>query len=180
MTGKVRHAPWERRLEALATQQHGVVSHAQLLTLGFDEQWVERRLREKRLVSLHRNVYAVGHRRLAIRAPWWAALLAYGPHAILSHQSAAILWGFRRARGGPVHVTAPQGRQGLRRREGIWIHRCKFGPKDLTERDGFPITTVARTLFDLAEVVPFDSLKGAAEEADRLKLLLATSDGGSL
>jgi very-short-patch-repair endonuclease len=171
MTGKVRHAQREQRLEALATRQHGVVSHAQLLSLAFDEQWIERRLWERRLVALHRNVYAVGHRRLAIRAPWWAALLAYGPDAVLSHQSAATLWGFRRARGGPIHVTAPRGRQGLRRRRGIWIHRCKLAPEDLTERDRFPCTTVARTLFDLAEVIPFDALKGAAEEADRLRLL---------
>ncbi len=109
--------------------------------------------------------------RLAIRAPWWAALLAYGPEAVLSHQSAAILWGVRRMRRGPVHVTAPRGRQGLRRRSGIWIHRCKFGPEDVTTKDGFPTTTIARTLFDFAEVAPYDSLKGASEEADRLKLL---------
>lgn len=158
-------------MESLATRQHGVISNAQLLALGFDEQWVERRLREKRLTALHRNVYAVGHRRLAIRAPWWGALLAYGPHAVLSHQSAAVLWGIRRSRRGPVHVTAPQGRQGLRRRTGIWIHRCKFGPEDVTTQDGFPITTVARTLLDLAEVAPYETLKGAAEEADRLKRL---------
>jgi very-short-patch-repair endonuclease len=99
------------------------------------------------------------------------ALLAYGPGAVLSHQSAAVLWGIRRKRRGPIHVTAPCGRQGLRRRKGIWIHRCKLAPVDRTARDGFPVTTVARTLFDLAEVVPFESLKGAAEEADRLKLL---------
>jgi hypothetical protein len=68
-------------------------------------------------------------------------------------------------------VTAPQGRQGLRRRTGIWIHRCKFGPEDVTTQDGFPITTVARTLFELAEVAPYETLKGAAEEADRLKRL---------
>jgi Protein of unknown function (DUF559) len=171
MTGKVRHPQREQRLEALATRQHGVVSHAQLLALGFDAQWIERRLRERRLTALHRNVYAVGHRRLAIRAPWWAALLAYEPDAVLSHQSATILWGFRRARRGPIHVTAPRGRQGLRRRQGIWIHRCQFGPQDVTTRDGFPVTTVARTLFDLAEVAPYETLKGAAEEADRLKRL---------
>ncbi|HEX5526332.1 MAG TPA: DUF559 domain-containing protein [Solirubrobacterales bacterium] len=68
-------------------------------------------------------------------------------------------------------MTAGGGRQGIRRREGIWIHRCKLTPEDRTTRDGFPVTTVARTLFDLAEAVPFESLKGAAEEADRLKLL---------
>lgn len=171
MTGKVRHAWREQGLEALATRQHGVVSHAQLLDLGFDEQWIERRLWERRLSAVHRNVYAVGHRRLALRAPWWAALLAYGPGAVLSHQSAAVLWGIRRKRRGPIHVTAPCGRQGLRRRKGIWIHRCKLVPEDTTIRDGFPVTTLARTLLDLAEVVPFEQLKGAAEEAERLKLL---------
>jgi len=155
----------------LASRQHGVVSHSQLIEIGFDEQWIERRIRERRLVAVHRDVFAVGHTRLAVRAPWWAALLAYRPDAVLSHQSAAILWGIRRKRRGPIHVTAPRGRQGLRRRSGIWIHRCRLQPEDVTTRDGFPITALARTLFDLAEVAPYDSLKGAAEEADRLKLL---------
>ncbi|HEY5942005.1 MAG TPA: DUF559 domain-containing protein [Solirubrobacterales bacterium] len=139
--------------------------------MDFDEQWIERRLWERRLTPVHRNVYAVGHRRLAIRAPWWAALLAYGPGAVLSHQSSAVLWGIRRKRRGPIHVTAPCGRQGLRRRKGIWIHRCKLTEEDRESRDGFPVTTLARTLFDLAEVVSLDELKGAAEEAERLKLL---------
>lgn len=158
-------------MEALATRQHGVVSHAQLMELGFDEQWIERRLRERRLNAVHRNVFAVGHRLLAVRAPWWAALLAYGPGTFLSHQSAAVLWGIRRKRPGPIHVTAPHGRQGLRRRKGIWIHRCKLTSEDVTRRDGFPITTVARTLFDFAEVEPIDALEKAAEEADRRNLL---------
>jgi hypothetical protein len=148
-----------------------VVSHAQLIGLGFDEQWIERRLRERRLTAIHRNVFAVGHRRLAVRAPWWAALLAYGPGAVLSHQSAAVLWGIRRKRSGPIHVTTLTGRQGLRRRKGIWIHRCRFTVEDGMTRNGLPVTTIARTLFDLAEVAPWDQLKKAAEEADRLHLL---------
>lgn len=171
MTGKVRHVQREWDLEALATRQHGVVSHAQLVDLGFDEQWIERRLGERRLIAVHRNVFAVGHRRLAIRAPWWGALLAYGPGAVLSHQSAAVLWGIRRKRSGPIHVTAPRGRQGPRRRKGIWIHRCRLMTEDRTIRDGFPVTNVGRTLFDLAEVVPYDQLEKAAGEADRLNLL---------
>jgi very-short-patch-repair endonuclease len=158
-------------MEALATRQHGVISHAQLMGLGFDEQWIERRLWERRLVPVQRNVYAVGHRRLSVRSPWWSALLAYGSGAVLSHHTAAVLWGFRRSRPGPVHVTAPSGRQGIERRKGIWVHRCKLVAEDMTTRDGFPITTVARTLLDLAEAVSYEELKGAAEEADRLKLL---------
>lgn len=89
----------------------------------------------------------------------------------MSHRTAAVLFGIQRRRRGPVEVTAPGGRQGVERRPGIWIHRCKFGREDVTTRDGFPVTTVARTLFDLAEIVPYETLKGAAEEADRLKRL---------
>ncbi len=171
MEGKLRNAQREGELAGLATRQHGVASHAQLLNLGFGERWIERRLWEGRLQAVHRNVYAVGHSRLTQRGRWWAAVLAYGPGTLLSHRTAAVLWGFQRPRKGPIHVTAACGRQGLERREGIWIHRCKLTPADRTTRDGFPVTTVARTLFDLAEAVPFESLKGAAEEADRLKLL---------
>ena len=161
----------EQALAQLATRQHGIVARRQLQDLGFGEEAIKTRLAEGRLHHIHEEVYAVGHRRLAVRAPWWAAILAYGPGAVLSHQSAAVLWEVRRRRRGPIHVTAPCGRQGLRRRKGIWIHRCKLTAADVTRRDGFPVTTLARTLFDLAEVAPFDQLKGAAEEAERLKLL---------
>jgi hypothetical protein len=171
MEGKLRHGQCERALAELATRQHGVASHAQLLGLGFGGRWIERRLVEGRLQAVHRNVYAVGHSRLTRRSRWWAAVLAYGPDALLSHRTAAVLWGFQRPQREPIHVTAGCGRQGIQRREGIWIHRCKLAPVDRATRDGFPVTTVARTLFDLAEVVPFESLKGGAEEADRLKLL---------
>jgi hypothetical protein len=158
-------------LARLATRQHGVVARRQLRELGFGDEAIKTRLAYGWLHHLHEEVYAVGHTRLGSRSWWWAAVLAYGPRTLLSHHTAAVLWGFQRPRRGPIHVTAPGGRQGIERREGIWIHRCKLTPEDQTIRDGFPVTTVARTLFDFAEAAPFDSLKGAAEEADRLKLL---------
>ncbi|MFL5899209.1 MAG: DUF559 domain-containing protein [Solirubrobacterales bacterium] len=171
MAGKFRHAEREERLAALATRQHGVASYEQLLGLGFDIRWIERRLAEGRFGAVHRNVYSVGHRRVPQRGAWWAAVLAYGPGTLLSHRSAAVLWEIQRPRSGPIHVTAGSGRQGIRRREGIWIHRCKLAPEDRSVRDGIPVTTVARTLFDFSEAAPYEELKGAAEEADRLKLL---------
>jgi hypothetical protein len=171
MEGKLRHVGRERALAELATRQHGVASYEQLLDLGLGAHWIEGRLDEGRLRAIHRNVYAVGHSRVSQRGRWWAAVLAYGTDALLSHRTAAILWGFQRPRGGPVHVTADCGRQGIGRREGIWIHRCNLAPEDRTLRDGLPVTTVARTLFDIAEIAPFETLKGAAEEADRLKQL---------
>ncbi|HEX6603079.1 MAG TPA: hypothetical protein VF030_10600, partial [Solirubrobacterales bacterium] len=60
-------------------------------------RWIERRLQVGRFAAVHQNVYSVGHSRLSPRSHWWAAVLAYEPGALLSHQSAAVLWGFRRA-----------------------------------------------------------------------------------
>lgn len=68
-------------------------------------------------------------------------------------------------------MTAGCGRQGIRRRRGIWIHRCKLRTEETTAHEGIPVTTVARTLFDFAEVAPYEDLKKTAEAADRRNLL---------
>jgi len=161
----------ERGLAEVATRQHGVVALRQLRALGFGMRGVERRVRDGRLHPIHCEVFAAGHRRLTHRSFWWAGLLAYGDDALLSHGSAASLWGLAPRRAGPVHVTASLGRQGIDRRTGIWIHRGRLDDEDRTTRDGIPVTTVARTLFDFAEVTDRKRLAGAWQEADRLKLL---------
>jgi hypothetical protein len=125
----------ERALAELATRQHGVVGRRQLLTLGFGDEAIKLRLEAGRLSALHEEVYAVGHRRLGQRGYWWAGVLAYGDGALLSHRSAAALWGFGRQRRS-VEVTAPSGRQGIDRRTGIWIHRCRLYPEDRVVHDG--------------------------------------------
>lgn len=158
-------------MRALANRQHGVVSHRQLLELGFGVRWIERRLVEGRFEGIHRDVYSVGHSRVPRKGYWWAAVLAYGSGAVLSHQSAAELWELRRSRRGPVHVNAFLGWQGTHRRSGIWLHRCKLRPEETTRHEGIPVTTVARTLFDFAEVAPYEDVKKAAEAADRRNLL---------
>lgn len=155
----------------LATQQRGVVAQRQLLALGFSEKAIKLRLDAGRLNIVHREIYAVGHSRVSRHGSLLAAVLAYGDSALLSHQTAAGLFGLSRSRFAPIHVSAPAGRQGLRRRKGIWIHRGRLDPEDRAEHDGFPITSVARTLFDLAEVVRLPQLERAWEEADRLNLL---------
>lgn len=155
----------------LATRQHGVVALRQLLALGFGEEAVKARLDTERLGAVHRGVYTVGHRRLSQRSYWWAAVLAYGDRALLSHRSGAALWGLARQRPGAIDVTAPMGRQGPSRRDGIWIHRGRLHPEDHAVNGDIPVTSVARTLFDYAEVVDFQRLERAWEEADRLKRL---------
>jgi very-short-patch-repair endonuclease len=158
-------------LSRLAARQHGVVARRQLLELGFGEEAIKLRLDVGRLNSLHVEVYAVGHTRLSRYGHWLAAVLAYGDAALLSHRAAAALWGLSGSRFKAVDVTAPAGRQGVARRSGIWIHRGRLHPEDRSERAGIPVTSVARTLFDYAEVVDFQRLESAWEEADRLKLL---------
>jgi very-short-patch-repair endonuclease len=156
---------------ALAERQHGVVAQRQLIALGLSQRAIERRLESWRLRLVHREVFAVGHLRLSQQGRWLAAVLAYDDGALLSHRSAAALWGLSRPWAPAVDVTALAGRQGIRRRERIWIHRGRLHPEDRTVRGGIPVTTVARTLFDLAEFVSFRRLESAWEEADRLNFL---------
>jgi very-short-patch-repair endonuclease len=96
-----------------------------------------------------------------------AAVLAYGDGALLSHRSAATLWGLMRSRS-PIDVTCLHGRPG---REGIRLHRSQAGNSERAVRAGIPVTSLPRTLLDLAEIVDEQRLKRAFEEADRLKLL---------
>ena len=161
----------ERELARLADRQHGVVARGQLLALGFGDEAIKLRLDAMRLHALHREVFAVGHTRLSEAGRRWAAVLAYGDTALLSHRSAAALWGLARQRSPLIDVTAAMGRQGIRRRESIFIHRGRIHPEDQALRAGIPVTTVARTLFDMAEFVSLNHLESAWEEADRLKLL---------
>lgn len=175
MADQVRNAEGERRereqwIAELARKQHGVVSRNQLLAAGVSERSLDRWLSIGRLHHLHRESFALGHTRLGRWGHWSAAVLAYGEGALLSHLTAASLWGLAGARG-PIDVTAPLGRQGVRRRRGIRLHRCRIHPEDRGEQNGIPVTSVARTLFDLAEAVDYPRFKQTCEEADRLKLL---------
>ncbi len=89
-----------------------------------------------------------------------AALLACGPTAVLSHRSAAKLWGLMRY-DGPIEVTA----RNTRRRPGIIVHRNRLAEHEITTHWGLPVTTAARTLQDLAHVLTPTALTHAVNEA---------------
>lgn len=173
MAVQLRNAPGvERELFELATRQHGVASRGQLLGLGLSGRTVDRWLAKGRLRAVHEGVFAVGSFALDQRGRWWAGVLAYAGGALLSHRSAAQIWGLGRQRGALVEVTAPCGRQGVERRPRLWIHRCRLiHPEEWTEQQGIAVTSVPRTLFDYAEIEPFSRLEQAWEEADRRNLL---------
>ncbi|MQA72791.1 MAG: DUF559 domain-containing protein [Solirubrobacterales bacterium] len=177
--------PLARELWALAALQHGVVTRQQLLELGFSSQAIKRRIANGRLHPIWRGVYAVGRPRLTRHGRWLAAVLSCGPDAVLSHESAAALWGIRagwRLEGGRSEA-APRWPHGAavdvsvpahvdRRRPGIRVHRrVALGPGLVGRRDGIPVTTPALTLVDLATRLPRDQLEAAVNEADRRDLI---------
>jgi predicted transcriptional regulator of viral defense system len=158
----------ERELAALARRQHGVVSRRQLVAGGLSVRTIERRVEAGRLSALHRGTYVFGGGRIGPRGEWMAAVLACGEGALLSHRSAAALWGLvRRSGRHGVDVTAAAGR----RRPGIIVHEGGIHKDDHAVAARIPVTSVARTLFDLAEVVDERRLGRAFEEADRLSLM---------
>jgi very-short-patch-repair endonuclease len=96
-----------------------------------------------------------------------AAVLACGDEAVLSHDSAAVLWRIRsESSGGAIHVSVPAG--GSVRQPGIVVHRrSNLTSKDVTRRHGIPVTTVICTLVDLAAREPRDPVEAAVNEADK-------------
>jgi hypothetical protein len=83
------------RLADLAGRQHGVVTLHQLVVPGLSRQAVSKRMSAGRLHRAHQGVYAVGHRTLTGHGHRMAAVLAYGPDALLSHLSTLALHGLR-------------------------------------------------------------------------------------
>jgi very-short-patch-repair endonuclease len=141
-----------------------VVSRRQLSELGYSRSSVARRVEKRRLLRIHRGVYAVGHQRLTARGRWMAAVLASGTGAVLSHLEAAALHDLRPIGSGRVDVTATS-RHNL---PGIRSHWTRtLDRDDCTKIDGVPVTTLARTYLDIAEVLNHRRLIEALEAGQR-------------
>src|SRR4051794_19612793 len=156
---------------ALAARQHGVVARPQLIALGVGRHVITRHLQRGRLHVLHRGVYAVGHPSLTREGRWMAAVLAGGEGAVLSHRSAAALWGIRAGAGGKAEITAPSERRHPR----IAAHLVRLRADEMTVHRRIPVTTPARTLLDLAALLDEHQLARAAERAEALRLTSPTS-----
>jgi len=117
-----------------------------------------------------RGVYAVGWPGLTQKQRWMAATLACGEGAVLSHRSAAALWGIQTSGGGEIHVSVC--RRTRLRRPGIRVHsRVGLGENGVTRRDGIPITEIVRTLVDIAADLRLTAVERAVNEADKLDLI---------
>jgi hypothetical protein len=150
---------------AFALAQYGVFSLEHAIAFGFSAPSLRARQRAQRLYRIHHGVYSlVPPSLLSHDARRFAAVLACGPGAVASHQTAAALFGLMHAGGGRIDVTVPS-RAG-RSRRGITIHRSStLRACDTTAVRGIPCTTVARTALDLADVLPRRSVERLLDEA---------------
>jgi predicted transcriptional regulator of viral defense system len=161
-----------RRLGELARRQHGVVSIRQLQQLlGYSRVAVRRLVESGHLHRLGNGVYAVGHSNLSPHGECLAAVLAVGPGALLSHYSAGWLWGLWAGSPQSIHVTTIVSRH-HRTPKGIARHRARnLDDVDRAMVDGIPVTSVARTLLDLAWMLRSDQIARVLARAEDLKLL---------
>lgn len=158
------------RIAKLAARQHGVVSWRQLVDAGLGRGAIDHRVRNGQLHRMHRGVFAVGHPPLTREARWMGAVLACGDEAGLSHASATALWEIRQYTGEWIDVTVPS-RSGRTSRDRIRLHRSSvFAPDDVTTHRGIPVTTVARTLLDVAATLTPPRLARTVEQTEIRRL----------
>lgn len=154
----------------MAARQRGRIARRQLLGAGLTSDQVKGWLATGRLHREHPGVYALGHAAPTPFGREQAAVLACGEGAVLSHASAAFVWGMAREPTGSVQLT----RCGPHRRgpKGIHIHHSKSF--EVRRREGLPITSPARTLIDLASTEP-KALERALNEA-RIRRLVTHAE----
>jgi hypothetical protein len=160
----------------LSRRQHGVISRGQLSALGYSPDAIKHRLKIGRLHLVARGVYAVGRPELTREGRWMAALLACGGGAVLSHRSAAALYGIGEerelGRSGQRLIEVTVTRRGERQRPGIKVRsRPSLPSHDLGTFAAIPVTSPVRTLLDLALLLPPNRLERAINEADKRDLI---------
>ena len=143
----------------IARRSHGIVTRSELLAAGVTSREIERRQERGYLIAEFPGVYRVGHQAPSLEARYMAAVKACGDGAVLSGRAAAYLYGLVKGQAPIPHVTAPR----KRRVRGV----VSTGSREIETATyrGIPITTVARTLVDLASVLPLNALARACHEA---------------
>lgn len=162
------------RIAELAAGQWAVITRHQLLSTGLSASGISRRVATGRLHRLHAGAYSLVPREaLAPEGRWLAGVLACGPGAALSHRSAGVLWELLDDVLELPEVTVPVGR--AQTVDGVLLHRSRSLAGNVTMRRGIPVTTLERTLADLADVVPRAALHRAAQQAEFLRGRVGTS-----
>jgi Transcriptional regulator, AbiEi antitoxin len=159
----------QRGVARLAARQHGIVAARQLLQLGWSREAISRMVRTGRLHRVHPGVYAVGHPAITAHGRGIAAILACGSGSVLSHWSAAWLWGLVPGIGKMIDVTAPTVR---RERQGIRLHTAsRLLLRDVEVVAHIPVMALPMTMLGIApKARSLGALLGRAERHDDFDL----------
>ena len=162
---------FDTEIAALAKRHRGYLTRRQLLDIGLGPEAIRYRATIGRLIPVYAGVYAVGHLPTLPHDHAVGALLACGPGAVLSHGSAASLWGVFQRWEMPFEVTAPSAHT----RRGIRVHRAALIRKDVRIHLGIRVTSPARTLLDNCPRLRDKALRRAVNEL-RLERRLRLAD----
>ncbi|MGZ4200471.1 MAG: type IV toxin-antitoxin system AbiEi family antitoxin domain-containing protein [Thermoleophilaceae bacterium] len=161
MAGRVRTV--ERVIARVAHRAHGVVTREELRAAGVSDDEIDERIESGSLIPVHRGVYRVGHQAPSLEATYIAAVKACGDGAQLSGLAGAYFYGLIKQAPAEPEVTAPTERKVA----GVLVHRARAGidPRETTVWRGIPMTTVPRTLVDIAGRLSDEQLARACHEA---------------
>jgi hypothetical protein len=152
-----------REVARIAGGQHGVVSYEELLRAGVSRQAIDRWARKGLLHRVHRGVYRFGHVAPNVEATYLAAVKACGEGARLTGLPAAYVYGLIKGSPPAPEVTS----LAAKKHPGITTRRTRnLDLRDATTYRGIPITTVPRTLVDLAATLSLDALSHACHQAE--------------
>ncbi len=169
---------WDGVVER-AERREGLVRRSDLIALGYHQRQIRRLVLNGRLLELHRDVYALGHRALSCRAQFLAAVWWAGKDAALSHHSAAAFYGWIKEDASArlsVHVTVRG--NGVRSKPGVRVHRTRhLDHHDVMRYGDLRVTDRVRTLVDLADHLTYAELRAVADELPSLpkQRLIATA-----
>jgi very-short-patch-repair endonuclease len=154
--------PGDSALRRIARGHNGCLTWDELLGTGLTPSMVKTRVRRGELVWMYHRVYALGDPALIPLCRETAALLSFQRGAVLSHRSAAAVWGLTGKPSGLVHVTLVGHR---RPREGVRDHRVKrLERADIRTRSNVRLTSPSRTVIDLAtEASPMEVEQAIAD-----------------
>jgi hypothetical protein len=156
---------FSRQLDRLALTQFGLLSRSQATGL-LGVSGLRRAVAQGQLVRIDRGVYRCVGVAPSFRQRALAACVACGPPIAVSHTSAAVLWTFDPVTSTSlIHVSVPPGRSA--RRTGVVAHRVRLPGEDVTPRFGVPVTSVCRTLLDLAGTMPESLVAHCIDDALR-------------
>jgi predicted transcriptional regulator of viral defense system len=143
------------KLYRIAEPQAGYFTTAQAAAAGVDRKRLARYAATGRLERIRRSIYRLAPFPRSPHEDLFVAWLEMGLDSVISHDSALALYELSDMLPAAIHVTVPS--TASRRHPGLRLHTNQISPQEITHYDALPVTTVARTIADVA-------LAGLADE----------------